>query len=245
MPSAHNCARPASVRKGIGASEQVPPLPVTEDPFDELLAHGRVMKPVLVFDRNEGKVLHERAGEEPRSVALDRSAFRIHRHAADAATGGAGLEDVAAQVQGFQFPESSLGESHHRARVVHAGRDRNKARRPSTALQPEPLARHTESHLDFRTDRHPFDQPAEGPGQQGIPLMAAVVADSVPAQALADSNPERSRGSHGAEGAASAGWCQEAIPVASLQFDTPESAHLEWRSIYERSVPQSLPPAAG
>jgi len=79
------------------------------------------MEPILVFDRHEGKVLHEGAGKEPGSVVLDRAACAIDRHASDAAARGAGLEHIAAQVQGFELPEPALGEPHHRARMVHTG----------------------------------------------------------------------------------------------------------------------------
>jgi hypothetical protein len=58
------------------------------------------------------------------------------------------------------------------------------------------IARRPQADLDFRTYGDPFHLPPQGIGQQGIPLMPAVVADMVAQQALADADAKAERSVH-------------------------------------------------
>jgi len=68
---------------------------------------------------------------------------------------------------------------------------------PARALEVERLARHAEAELDLRAHRHPLHEAAEGLGEEGVALVAAVEAHPEPEQARRDADPDRLlRGAH-------------------------------------------------
>jgi LmbE family N-acetylglucosaminyl deacetylase len=53
---------------------------IGKDPLDEILAQRQVVEPALLFQGQEGKPVHDFAGEHAGAVALRHSVFIIHFH---------------------------------------------------------------------------------------------------------------------------------------------------------------------
>ena len=101
---------------------------------------------------------------------------------------GATLEDVAGKILAIEFLEASLRPALHRFGVIGfgvigTGLDRHKTDFAALVLELNGFAGNTKPDFEFRTNRNPFDMPANDVRQEMVLLVAAVIANSLAQQA--------------------------------------------------------------
>ena len=175
-------------------AEQVAQARVREYPLDEVVAQSWIGQPPFFLERQMRKSLDERHGKQtaarrvPQLRGRRRSSPARVRSSASPSSGRKPDRSSCARADARDREKRSIDAVTSMPLLTVISRNRRSARD-----DPHGLARRAETAFDFRTDRHPLDEAAEGLGQKRIAFVTAVEAHLVPEQARGDADANRPR----------------------------------------------------
>src|SRR5713226_8197453 len=160
------------------------------DPLEEIVSDRGVGEAALLLDGEQGKARDEGPRVEPAAGARRRATGPVDADAEEAARGRGALEHVAVEAERRELAELRLRVAAHARGEVLPGLLDDEPRRRRAADETERGARDPETDLDLGAHGHPLDEGAEGLGEEGVPLVAAVVTDLLAQEAGGDAEPE-------------------------------------------------------
>src|SRR4029077_367831 len=174
-----------------------PPLPLRrapavmdEDPGDEVLAQTRIVQPPLLLDREIGQARRQRRGEEAAPLLRGGAGSGIDLDPLQAAARRILLEHIAVELHPGQRLGPPPGPFAHRSGIILSRARHDEAHLAAPPLQPDRRPRGAHPQLHLGTDRHPVDVASEDVGEEGVPLVAAVVAHLLAQQAGGDADAD-------------------------------------------------------
>jgi len=129
-------------------------------------------------------------GREQATTAAPPAVVHDHGHVAETARGGTALEDEAIEAEVRELAHARAGETAHASRQITTALWLDQTGRTARADEDDRRPRHAEPELHLRAHGNPLHVVAEHAQQRVVPLVVAVVADTLAEEARRDAEPD-------------------------------------------------------